>query len=806
MDAQNQLEQLQFKLENLKKRQSYFENDIKALELEIEALAALIKAQTTSQTVAQETVVVVKDEVKPIIPLPEPKPTVVEEKVQAPIVEAPKPIIEIPKPTIETPKPQTKVEPIKTAVNSSSNSSLEKYIGQNLIPVIGIIITVIGVGIGAKYAIDHQLVSPLTRIILGYVMASGLLFFALKLKAKYKQFSAILLSGSLAIFYFITFFAYSFYQLFPVQVAFVAMLVITAAAVYASIKYNLIIISHIGLVGAYAVPFLLSDGSGRVGIFFSYISIINIGILAVSFFRNWKSLYYVSFGLTWFIFLLWFATGYNDAKHFNLAMIFVTVFFLIFHATNLAYKLVKKEIFDELNVMMVLLNSFLFYGLGIAILMRHESVIDYKAWFTLLNGVIHLAVAALLYFLKTEDKKFHTLSVGLAISYFTLYVPIELDGRWITFLWIFEAALLFWIGRTKASRIYEFFAYPLMLLGFISLVINWVDVYADYYWNVKDFNLFFNINFLTSLVYGLVLLFIYMVSKISKFQSPFANNPGMLYLTQNLIFVLLLIVLYLGIHLELNHFWVVKYQQSITKVVLWNDYTSQAGDSVLKSMKTVSSIFYGLIFVSALGFFKRKSNNSEEFNMIFFMGFIFALFFFLTLGLYELNSMHLKYIYAAKSHIFYRGFVLIGIRYIGYAIVAFAMFIMHHFVKNQMKWNSMKIISEYILHTVIVWVISAEIVNWMHTFGSNQAYKLAISIFAGFYSLFLIMLGIWKNKIYLRIGAFALFGITLVKLFFYDIAQLDTIFKTVIFISLGLLLLVISFLYNKYKKRLFGED
>lgn len=795
MDAQNQLEQLKLKLENLKQRQSYFENDIKALELEIEAMAALIKGQT----VAQETISIVKDEVKPIIPLAAPKPVTVEEKVQAPLVETTKP-------TIETPKPQTKVEPIKTAVNSSSNSSLEKYIGQNLIPVIGIIITVIGVGIGAKYAIDHKLVSPLTRIILGYVMASGLLFFALKLKVKYKQFSAILLSGSMAIFYFITFFAYSFYALFPVQVAFVAMLVITAATVYASIKYNLIIISHIGLVGAYAVPFLLSDGSGRVGIFFSYISIINIGILAVSFFRNWKSLYYVSFGLTWFIFLLWFATGFNDVKHFKLAMIFVTVFFLIFHATNLAYKLVKKEIFDELNVMMVLLNSFLFYGLGIAILMRHESLNDYKAWFTLFNGVIHLAVAALLYFLKTEDKKFHTLSVGLAISYFTLYVPIELDGRWITFLWIFEAALLFWIGRTKASRIYEFFSYPLMLLGFGSLVINWVVVYAGIYQSVKVFDIFLNINFLTSLIYGLILFFIYKISKLSKFQSPFVKNPGMMYLTHNLIFTLLLIVLYLGIHLELNHFWVIKYQQSFHKFNLWDDYFVSRGDDVLKSMKTVSSIFYGLIFVSLLGFFKRKSDNSEEFNMIFFMGFIFALFFFLTLGLYELNSMHLKYIYAAKSHIFYRGFGLVGIRYIGYAIVAFAMFIMHHFVKNQMKWNSMKIISEYILHTVIVWIISAEIVNWMHTFGSNQAYKLALSIFAGVYSLFMIVLGIWKNKIYLRIGAFALFGITLIKLFFYDIAQLDTIFKTVIFISLGLLLLVISFLYNKYKNRLFGED
>ena len=63
----------------------------------------------------------------------------------------------------------------------------------------------------------------------------------------------------------------------------------------------------------------------------------------------------------------------------------------------------------------------------------------------------------------------------------------------------------------------------------------------------------------------------------------------------------------------------------------------------------------------------------------------------------------------------------------------------------------------------------------------------------------LIVLGIWKKKKHLRVGAIALFGITLVKLFFYDIAYLDTIAKTIVFVALGVLLLIISFLYNKYK-------
>ncbi len=52
----------------------------------------------------------------------------------------------------------------------------------------------------------------------------------------------------------------------------------------------------------------------------------------------------------------------------------------------------------------------------------------------------------------------------------------------------------------------------------------------------------------------------------------------------------------------------------------------------------------------------------------------------------------------------------------------------------------------------------------------------------------------------------ALFAITLGKLFFYDISHLNTIAKTIVFVVLGVLLLVISFLYNKYKYLIFEEN
>jgi len=88
---------------------------------------------------------------------------------------------------------------------------------------------------------------------------------------------------------------------------------------------------------------------------------------------------------------------------------------------------------------------------------------------------------------------------------------------------------------------------------------------------------------------------------------------------------------------------------------------------------------------------------------------------------------------------------------------------------------------------------------------SEQSYKLGLSILWGEYALFLIGLGIWKKKQYLRIGAIILFGVTLIKLFVYDIAHLNTISKTIVFCSLGVLLLIISFLYNKYKSAIANE-
>ena len=90
--------------------------------------------------------------------------------------------VQISKPPISPPvvnKPIQAIEeqPLasKSGINSPYDNKLEAFIGENLISKIGIIVLVLGVAIGVKYVIDHNLISPLVRISLGYSVGFVLL-------------------------------------------------------------------------------------------------------------------------------------------------------------------------------------------------------------------------------------------------------------------------------------------------------------------------------------------------------------------------------------------------------------------------------------------------------------------------------------------------------------------------------------------------------------------------------------------------------------------------------------------------------
>ncbi|HLG41451.1 MAG TPA: DUF2339 domain-containing protein, partial [Chitinophagaceae bacterium] len=562
-------------------------------------------------------------------------------------------------------------------------------------------------------------------------------------------------------------------------------------------------------VGAYAVPFLLSEGSGKVVILFSYMTIINAGILFIAHKKYWKPLYYSSFLMTWLMYFSWYLSRYQTVEHFGLALTFLSIFFTTFYLTFLVYKLLQKEKFEFADILLLLGNSFIFYGIGYSILAGHKTGEQLLGLFTLCNAIVHFIVSANIYRQKLADRNLLYLILGLVLIFITIAIPVQLDGNWVTLLWVGQAALLFWIGRTKNVPFFEKLSYPLMALAFFSIIQDWITEYGRYNpgYNPETresrITPLVNINFLTSLLFIASFGFINFLHRNQKYLSAFDPSKGLLRFVSFAIPAVLLITIYYCFRLEIAAYWNQMYTDSFI-----NMKPDEQGrlyhysNDDLRNFKTVWIINYSFLFLVILSYVNFRKLRNQQLGFIILGLNTLAIMIFLTQGLYALSELRESYLEQNLADLYHRSGFNIGIRYISLAFVATILASYYRDVRQEFIKRDFKILFDFLLIISILWVASSELINWMDIARSTQSYKLGLSILWGVYSLVLISLGILKKKKHLRIAAIALFALTLIKLFFYDISHLDTIAKTIVFVSLGILLLIISFLYNKYKQRI----
>ena len=646
-------------------------------------------------------------------------------------------------------KQETKQESFQTKL-----FDIEKFIGENLISKIGIIITIIGVIIGAKYSIEHNLITPTARISLGYILGGVLLFTAYKLKQKYNNYSAVLASGSMAILYFISYSAYSIYNLFPNLLSFTLMIGITFYTVFIALKYNKSVIAHIGLVGAYAIPFLLSSQSENVVLLLTYVSIINFGIIAISIKRSWKSLYFSAFGFSWLIFISCLIK-IVIADSISIFLPFLLVFYLSFYSTFIFYKIINKENFNKIDLFPIFFNTGIFYVLGCFILLDK----NYIGLFTLGNSIFNFGVY---YYLKTKKILHSNLfnsTLAFSIIFLTLSIPIQFMGSTIYLLWLIEAIVLLYISLKNYNKICLISSYCLGLLSFILYlniiiinqtygftsnitIINIIDVvgFAFFYWSHKKI-INSNQNFI--------------------FFKDFINNiiPS----------ILIVSIYYLLFNI-------------ISKVI--DCYFSSVHYS---NLKTIWLINYTLFFISVLAYLNLKKIKSFVLRESILVISLAMLLIYITINLSFIGQ---------NTLILNNNTVDLFNRYSSYFFLI-ALFVNVKSIFNyKIRIVELKILFDSIIHFTLLYLISFELICW------TESYKLALSILWGIYALGLIIWGISKQIKHIRIAAFILIGCTLIKLFLYDITHLSTISKTIIFISLGIVLLTISYLYNKFKNKI----
>ncbi|MDF2437990.1 MAG: hypothetical protein K0Q95_2366 [Bacteroidota bacterium] len=707
-------------------------------------------------------------------------------------------------------------EPQKPAAKPQSAFNFEAFIGGKLISIIGIVVLVVGLSIGVKYAIDKDLINPLTRIVLAYVAGGILLAIALKLKENYKGFSAVLLSGAMASLYFTTFSAYSMYSLFPQMAAFGIMVIFTAFTVYAATVYSLEVIGVIGLVGAYAVPMLLSDGSGKIQVMFCYMLIINCGILYLSFKKYWQVLNHVAFGFSWLIVGVWVATKYDYTQHFPMVLMLSFLFFIIFYISNMSYKIVKQEKFAVIDIIRLLSNSFIFFAIGYGIL-NNSYYENLLGLFTLCNALVHLVFSYIVFKNKLLDRKLFYLLIAMVLTFVTIAVPVQLEGNWVTLFWSLEAALLFGIGRYKDVRFYEWLGGIMIMLAMFSLIGDWSNsYYVSYYPELFRFwDPVFNIYLLTSILFtGALASIVYI-----HFKKPLSDEESVKYklsLVYSHFFpAILFIFTYLTFSNEISAIFKSAFDRSLIKVP-----SKEYGDIIeeynytLQTFGGLSQSIYCVLFFCIVTFFGIWKWKNYMTRWIIFSLNIFSACVFLLVGLDLLSELRTDYLSQASRYYPVEQWVLI-LRYGCFAFIAVLLYVTYRLLQTESfrRYKISNIFTGSIIHFIILVILSNELINLDILSGSkdvysagNATYKLGFTGLWGIYSFVMIAWGIFKRNRIMRIFAISLFGITLIKLVTFDTWDLSTGYKIIAFLMLGVILLVVAFLYQKFKTLIFGDD
>ena len=353
------------------------------------------------------------------------------------------------------------------------DSDLESRIGSHWLNRIGILAVLIGLSYFLKFAFDNNWIGSTGRVTIGLLAGIAIVIWSEQFRAKgYKAFSYSLKAVGVGAMYLSLWAAFQVYSLVPSGVAFVMMLVVTAATAAMALKQDAPILAAFALTGGFSTPLLLSTGQNREVALFTYVAILDLATLTLVAFKPWRRLLVMSYAGTLLLYIGWYSSFYNRSQ-LNLTLSFATLLFAIFAIAPL----ITLQPEGEMPLLAAIPPALAFVNASVYFLQAYAMIEEvdkrYMAWFALALAGVYICLSRLVHargLIRGANEKLHFLHLAVAIGFITVAVPIRLDAHWITIGWFVEAGILLWVANRIQSDFLNVFALGALVLGVIRLL------------------------------------------------------------------------------------------------------------------------------------------------------------------------------------------------------------------------------------------------------------------------------------------------------------------------------------------------
>ena len=337
----------------------------------------------------------------------------------------------------------------------------ENWVGINLFNRLGALLIIVGAIATAAFDGFPEWV----RSLILFALAFGVMGVGEYINRKKQTIASIGVSATGVALTYVAI-ATSFFVLETLQMytALFACIAATAIGIFLANRYRAEVIGAFALIGGYLPIFSLDplDETMLIGLVV-YFVLLSLFSLMLALTRKWSIMNIIGLALTVMgtVYIGWSA----DAV---IALVYACFAFLLYTALPLIAAYRTKEEIGELDVWLIIVNTFISSAV-IFFIAERLDIQHLHAYLCLAFAMIYAGVA--LWTSKAlNHKNLQTVFTLTSIVFCVLFVPFYFEQRWFAVAWVLQAAVLSCYGILHNKKIAEFSGFGILLLSALSLL------------------------------------------------------------------------------------------------------------------------------------------------------------------------------------------------------------------------------------------------------------------------------------------------------------------------------------------------
>jgi hypothetical protein len=669
---------------------------------------------------------------------------------------------------------------------------LESAIGKRWIAWAGAVVLFVGVAFFLKYAFDNGLIGPTGQVVIGILAGIAFLVAGSRCIGKgWRVFGQTIIGLGLAILYAANFAAFSAYEppVMSQNVAFGCMVAVTAAGVALAVLYDALPMAMLAVLGGLLTPWLLSTGKDARDALFTYLLLLDLGVLAVAFFRGWRLLDALALAGTFVLYGGWYDKFY-DYKPAGMApaLAWLGAFYAVFLALPFVYHLVRRVRFTVERFIMALANAA--FAFGMAWDMLHRDYAFSLGFVALGMAAAYLVLGSIIRRRLPEDAPTLFGAIAMTVTFLTLAVPLQLHANGILLAWAMEGPILAYLG-------YRFRYLPVRAFAAAVLVVAIGRLFfSGDTWPLHEghYVLLLNRRFLTAMMVPLAMGLYAAVHHWQR--GGLAALDRAMKLAGALVAGLLALVI---ATVELGG-WVEDMHGNLAAIasvtVLWAlgavAYL-QAG----RSTRAAAWWIWGagaLVWLVAAVFGMASFGHYVGIEHLLVLNVRFGACLLVVLAAFAYGRAVMRARFADENLS----------RIVGWVCLSAGMVGLLALLSSEAYSYCQDTISTYTIAPIdpLAGELAAGQASIPDYTNAYRAGQMSVTVIWGVYAVGLLVIGFWRRLRVLRLAGLGLFALAAGKLVLVDLTGVQDIYRIVSFVALGLLMVAASYLYHRLERRL----